>query len=983
MKRNTIFKRKSMAYKILLTLLSLVLLEGAVFLVMLFGGNIQQEIKNSAFESFSDKIETRKNSLEDSLISKVYKADIYTNLIELCNKERASVSSVDELKVNTEIANNLKQLLYNTSSSGAFIVFDHSGNTHNGLSLRDTEPTNVSINDGDLLAEFGSSELIKEIGLTLDYQWKSNITIDDTSAYDFFNKPMQAAKEYPDYKSLDLAYWSQPYHMTQDDDESISFTFPLLDDNNEPYGIVGIQFTLSYIKSLLPYEEINGGEGAYALTYQTRGTSEFQPVLMSGPLFNNLTSSFTIHETNESKDIYTVDASTKEKTNASVHEINLYNRNSPFISESWALVGLVPESILLSALQDIIQSLLIAIITTILIGIIATFMMSFYFSKPFVVLLRTLHNADPNRPIHLPRVNINELDQLSNVVENMSNSILESSSRLSNIIQLMDLPLGAMEIDITNNKVFCTKKIAELMSFSKENAQKDYLTLEEFTKEDNKFKELVIQFEKETIEASGVVVYLAQVLNKDEKTSWLRFSVMRLETKTLLTITDVTKESLEKQKLEYERDYDILTNLLNRRAFHEEFDDIIKNKELKFSALILWDLDNLKYINDTYGHDFGDLYIKEAANYFFDLNPNHAISSRMAGDEFLVFLYGIETREELLKIAQNLHHEMTMQELTLSNNEKVRIRASAGIAWYPDDGKIYEDLLKHADYAMYTAKHTLKGSMGIFDYQSFKDEYLLFETLEELNQILDEKLYQFAFQPIIDATNGECFGYEALIRPSGKTIQTPMDLIRIARSQSKLQMIELITFTGALKAFHQQKEAFKDAKLFINSIPKITWKDTIVNKIQETYGDDLHRVVVEIIESDQMTSDNLQLKRAVIKEWNAAIALDDFGSGYNNDTAILSIHPNYLKIDQELIQNIDQDERRQMIVRNLIQYAKSQDIKVIAEGVETYEELTFLISEKVDYLQGFYLAKPNFRVIELSQKKKKEIIALVKKYNKE
>lgn len=980
MKLHSLIKRHTMAHKILLTLLTLVLLQGAVFFLMLFGGNIQDEIKDAAFDSFNDKIETRKNSFEDALTSKVYKTDIYNSLLELCKQEYESVASVDDLKVTPEIANSLKQILNNTASSGAFIIFDHSSNTHNGLSIRDTEPSNVSINDGDLLAEFGSSELIKEIGLTLDYQWKSAITMEDKTAYDYFYKPMEAASQYSNFKAMDLAYWSQPYHMNLDDEEAISFSFPILDNDHNAYGVIGIQYNLSYLKSILPYEEINNGQGAYALSYQNQASLKFEPLLISGPFYSDIDSTMTLTQTNSDLKIYTVNDDTKERTNASIHTLNLYNRNSPFINESWTLLGLVPESVILSAFHDIISSLLITVIATVLIGVFATFMISFYFSKPFVILLKTLHDSDPNKPIHLPKVNIGELDQLSYLVEEMNNSILESSSRLSNIIRLMDLPLGAIEIDKHANKVFYTEKITELLSFSQDYKEREYLTIEEFQFEVNRFKETVISFEKEVIDEGSTEVYLTKSLDSHEKTLWIRFSIMYLDARTLITINDVTKESLEKQKLEYERDYDILTNLLNRRAFHEAFKDVIKHKDLKFSALILWDLDNLKHINDTYGHDFGDLYIKEAANFFFTLDPNHAISSRMAGDEFLVFLYGINSREELLKIAQGLHHEMTMQELDLLNNEKVRIRSSAGLAWYPNDGKEYEDLLKHADYAMYSAKHSLKGSMGIFDYQSYKSEYLLFETLEELNQIIDENLYRFAFQPIVDASTGETFGYEALIRPDGKTIQSPQDLIRIARSQSKLQFIELITFTGALKAFRDQKEAFKNAKLFINSIPKIMWKDSIIQKIQETYGEDLHRIVVEIIESDQITADNLQVKKTVIKQWNAAIALDDFGSGYNNDTAILAIHPNYLKIDQELISNIDQDERRQMIVRNLIQYAKSQNIKVISEGVETLEELTFLIQVGSDYIQGYYLARPAYEVTEIPQDKKQEIQALAKKY---
>lgn len=966
-----------MASKILLTLLVLVLLQGTVFLVMLLGGNIKEEIKNAAFETFDDNITTRQRALEEVLTANVYKNNVYDEILNECQLLRSSVNNVDELKVNNNIADSLKRLLHNTSSSGAFIIFESTQSQHHGLGIRDIEPSNVSINDGDLLALFGPSELIKEHGLTLDYHWQTNLSLDDS--FDFYYKPVEAAKNNPNLNYLDLAYWSKPYQLSQDDDSTISFSFPLLDDQHNVYGVLGIQFTLDYLKSILPYEELSDGNGAYVLSHQDDVNQAYSPLLISGPLYHDVHDPFTLEATQSEDNIYNLIHPEKEDTDVIVRELNMYNSNSPFIDETWSLVGMVPDRILLSAMYVILRSLSIAIIAALLIGIIATFMITLYFSKPFVKLLRNLKHADPNKPLSLPKVHINELDQFSSIVENMSHHIFESSSRLSKIIRLMDLPIGAIEIDKITNKVFYTEKIGKLLNFSDEVLTKEYIMFDVYEKEIERFNKQIIAVDTiEKSEDETSKVYLIETLNEQEKQLWIRFSVLNHEDSTLVTVTDVTKETLEKQKLEYERDYDILTNLLNRRAFKEAFDETVHEKDLQYSALLLFDLDNLKFINDTYGHDFGDLYIKEASNIFLTLDINHSITSRMAGDEFLVFLYNMESKEKLTALAKDIHRAMTKQELLLTGQDKIRIRASAGIAWYPEDGKNYDELLKHADFAMYSAKHSLKGSMQMFNYDEFKTDYLMFETLEDFNKIIDEHLYQFAFQPIVDASTGEIFGYEALIRPQGKAIRTPLDLIRIARSQSKLQIIERITFKGALKEYQAQREAFGETHVFINSIPKITWSEPFINEIEEKYKTDLHRLVIEIIESDHLTSDNLRLKKDTIGRWNAAIALDDFGSGYNNDTAILTIHPHYLKIDQELIHSIAYDERRQMIVRNLIEYSKAQNIKTIGEGVETPAELKFLIEAGIDYLQGYYLAKPDFEVRDIHSDIKHEIRAIAK-----
>ena len=147
-------------------------------------------------------------------------------------------------------------------------------------------------------------------------------------------------------------------------------------------------------------------------------------------------------------------------------------------------------------------------------------------------------------------------------------------------------------------------------------------------------------------------------------------------------IEDVTREVKEKRKIEYDRDHDLLTHLLNRRAFQAEVTKRLREEDVKTAAFIMWDLDNLKYINDTYGHDFGDQYIKDAAKTLSELAIYNGIVARMSGDEFYAFIYGYEDKKQIKEIVEMTQEKLYNTTIKMPNGTDLRIRASVGIAWY-------------------------------------------------------------------------------------------------------------------------------------------------------------------------------------------------------------------------------------------------------------------------------------------------------------
>jgi diguanylate cyclase (GGDEF) domain len=402
----------------------------------------------------------------------------------------------------------------------------------------------------------------------------------------------------------------------------------------------------------------------------------------------------------------------------------------------------------------------------------------------------------------------------------------------------------------------------------------------------------------------------------------------------------------------------------------------MKNADFKIGAFIMWDLDNLKYVNDTYGHDYGDEYIRIASVELKKFEEYGGIVARRSGDEFYVFLYGYDNKKEIRKIIKRIHNNIERSVLKLPNNRELKIRISTGVSWYPDDGKTFEELAKYSDFAMYKIKRTIKGNISEFNREEYKEDAFLLNSQENLNKLLDEEIIEYAYQPIICASTGKIFAYEALMRPQLEALKNPLQVIKLATADSRLYEIERITFFKALEGFVKNKEKFKDAKLFINSIPNHSLTNEDVERFESLYGEYANRLVIELLENEKSNGKNISKKRKQIEKWNAKLAIDDFGSGYNNEAVLLAITPDFVKIDMGIVRGIDKDLDRQQISKNLISYAKRRNIKIIAEGVETKEELEKLIEFGVDYLQGYYFSRPEFIPPEISDELVGEVLQI-------
>ena len=613
------------------------------------------------------------------------------------------------------------------------------------------------------------------------------------------------------------------------------------------------------------------------------------------------------------------------------------------------------------------RELLIIIFTiTNIVGISISFYIEYKLIKPLGILSDKVKNSNPNIQLKIKKTGIKEIDNLSEAIENLNEKVADSSSKLSQIINLLNMPIGAFEYRKNEDLVYCTEaffKVIGVESFGLDATYFDKSFFEEIISEIVKKPESEMQDIYRIDKANG-------------RKLWVKLKVHEEGTKKFGVVIDVTQEVKEKQKIEYERDYDVLTNILNRRAFYNEVTERLNEKTSKIGAFVMWDLDNLKYVNDTYGHDYGDNYIRKAAFILKQFEQYNGLVARRSGDEFFVFLYGFDNEREIRKIVGKIHGDIESSFINLPNGRSLKLRASTGIAWYPKDAITFDELSRFSDFAMYKVKNTLKGSINEFNRKDYDENYFLLNSQEDLNKLLDEELVRYAFQPIIRADNGEIFAYEALMRSELESLKNPLHIIKLATADSRLYEIEKLTFFKSLEYYVKNQKYFKNRKLFINSIPNYVLVSEDLEKFERMYKKYLNNVVVEILENEQSNTKGTSEKISLISSWNSQVAIDDFGSGYNNEAVLLEMTPDYVKIDMEIVRGINKDFNRQQICKNLISYANQRNIKVVAEGVECREELEKLIELGVDFLQGYYFCKPEFVPPEIPKDKVKVIMEI-------
>lgn len=597
----------------------------------------------------------------------------------------------------------------------------------------------------------------------------------------------------------------------------------------------------------------------------------------------------------------------------------------------------------------------LTIFATLLFGLLSSFIVSRRLAKPVASLSDEVEAAQQNQGSipNLSETGIRELDKFSTAITGLSREVLNTSTKFLRIMEMASVEIGGYELRFDTGSVFYTENFFSILGIP---------LSAELPMNIEKFREILKEYTEKNLyktKSGSTKLYCIRIPEKGVR--YVRMEVKNENWVQIGLVEDVTVSMRERLRIEHERDYDTLTGLYNRRAFKRESESIFgRRKKIRHAAFIMLDLDNLKYINDTFGHDWGDEYIRQAGMCLEEGTPKGTLCAHISGDEFNILFYGYESQNAIRKEISKLKREISSRIIRLPNGQEFHLSISGGIAWYPEDSNSLGVMRKHADFAMYQVKQTDKGRIAEFDQKAYEEKYRDSQIRKEFHRFVKEELVTYYFQPIISAKTGKIEAYEALMRANLPILKRPDVVMKIAREEGALREIERMTMFRATEAFadlREKKRIKGDALLFINSIASqhMAAKDEI--EFNNRYAKLQKQIVIEITEEESIDYHALETKKNALG-FEGAFALDDYGSGYSNEKSLLDLAPKYIKVDLSIIRDIDTDPDKQQIVENIVAYAHKRDMKIVAEGLETPEEIQKVLELEVDLLQGFYLARP-------------------------
>jgi c-di-GMP phosphodiesterase Gmr len=438
------------------------------------------------------------------------------------------------------------------------------------------------------------------------------------------------------------------------------------------------------------------------------------------------------------------------------------------------------------------------------------------------------------------------------------------------------------------------------------------------------------------------------------------------ETLVLSTSLDITERKQVESDLARRAYSDDLTGLANRAMIQEHVEHVFRSQAVgERFALAFIDLDNFKHINDYYSHAVGDALLVRVAQRIADLVRSTDMLARISGDEFVLLVNPVESDEHIFAVIDSLL-ERLKQPFHIEGFE-VFTSASIGVSIYPEHGGNYEELRRNADSAMYRAKSGAKGAAAFFDLNMGQSVTARMELEQRLRLAIRDCQFCCAFQPKVDIRSQEVVGFETLIRwlDDDAEIQSPNEFIGLATELGLIDPITHFVLAEAIRSIDLLDEAFGPGKsIAINVAAKQAGDLKFMRSFVETLQASrcAQRFIVEVTEDAFIARNRFQTEvLPMLRDVGARVSIDDFGTGYSSLSVLADITADEIKIDRSFITAIHQRPRSQSILKAIESVSQALGMSVVAEGVETYEELAYLQgATRIRYAQGYHFAKPFF-----------------------
>ncbi|WP_426438017.1 putative bifunctional diguanylate cyclase/phosphodiesterase [Bradyrhizobium genosp. P] len=412
--------------------------------------------------------------------------------------------------------------------------------------------------------------------------------------------------------------------------------------------------------------------------------------------------------------------------------------------------------------------------------------------------------------------------------------------------------------------------------------------------------------------------------------------------------------------------YDELTDLPTRRVIEHRVNGLIGRNGLQARfGLAFLDIDNFKHINDYYGHAIGDALLVELSKRLGHALRDTDILSRISGDEFLLLLNPINGDHEVAEFIQMMQERLKAP--FFIDDSEIFASTSVGVSLYPEHGRNYEVLRQNADIAMYRVKHNGKGSTAFFDDSMEREALARMKVEQSLRLAILEKRFCCAFQPKVDIRTQEVKGIEALVRlrDDDGVIQAPGTFINLAVELGLIDELTHLVLAEIVKSIDLINETFgPTTTISMNVAAKQAANPEFMRSFARAIEDTgfARRFMIEVTEDAFITKSQFQDQiLPMLRQIGVGISIDDFGIGYSSLSALADITADEIKIDRSFITDIHKRPRSQGILRAIESLSEALGMTVIAEGIESYEELAYLqAASKIRYAQGYYFARPIF-----------------------
>lgn len=636
------------AYKLVAAFAAAAVLQGLLMSLILMFGGVLRQFRMDAYQIFEERVCNRAENLENEMQNVWINFDQDRESVRQYFMQLNGIDAKDSDEILEGIAPIVLDTMYHTKTTGTFLILpvEKEEDSYDALYFRNMEPKNKKKSDTYVLA--GSLSIADRLNIRTDSNWRLRLHLEDENR-GFYEKAL-ANLEFTGNHRLP-GYWSPPFQLTPESEEIITYSSPLTDEKGNVFGVFGIELSVDYLYQFLQSDDFFTRDSYdYAIGIGDAQKGRIKRIIprhMTQKWMLGANQTIEWKEQEAGKHIYKLtDQNNSQEMYGCMKEIALYHGNTPFSDEKWYLIGLIEKKEILKYSDILKEILTYSILLSLGIGGIIAIFISKWFTK---------------------------------------------NSRL---IELAEVPVGMFEMGIKGHRVFMTSQIPFLLNLTREQERT-------FKKNKNCFKAYLDQVFQTQMGESGIAMLL---INGEEH--WIRITQKEKNGVINGIVEDITDEVLVTKALKVERDRDELTGVKNRRAFEELAKSCRLHPESDSNlGVVMCDLNELKLVNDVFGHEKGDEYIRFAAKALCNAFSGAQVF-RIGGDEFALILK--RTSEEEIDFCGDML-DQEFSDYTISTEFKTCI-AWGGALYDPERDAELKDILSRADAKMYQNKKEKKTS---------------------------------------------------------------------------------------------------------------------------------------------------------------------------------------------------------------------------------------------------------------------------------